>query len=38
MQEQRKEGLPTVPSSIEQEFTFNPFMRVEYVAICQFHL
>lgn len=35
LQEQRKEGLPTVPSSIEQEFNFNPFMRVEYVEICQ---
>eukprot|EP00296_Roombia_truncata_P000470 JP436142.1.p1 GENE.JP436142.1~~JP436142.1.p1 ORF type:complete len:267 (+),score=45.02 JP436142.1:1-801(+) len=27
--QQRKDNLPTVPSTVAQEFTFNPFMRVE---------
>lgn len=31
--ELRKKGLPTVPSSIEQEFNFNPFMRVDNLTV-----
>lgn len=31
--EQQREGLPTVPSSIGQEFNFNPFMRVDNITV-----
>ncbi|KYF43990.1 hydroxyacylglutathione hydrolase [Toxoplasma gondii ARI] len=31
--EQRKANKPTVPSSVEQEMRYNPFMRVEEKAV-----
>ena len=33
LQSQRSKGEATIPSSIEDEFTFNPFMRVKYVPL-----
>lgn len=33
MQEKCKNGEPTIPSTLADEFTFNPFMRVKYVQL-----
>ena len=33
-QAQREKNLPTVPSTIGQELTYNPFMRVKLVIVC----
>lgn len=35
---QRGEGLPTVPSTIEEEMETNPFMRVDQPELQVFHL
>ena len=32
-EQKRKTGLPTVPSTIEEEFETNPFMRVDLPEI-----
>lgn len=33
LQEQRAQNFPTIPSTIQEELEFNPFMRVEWVLI-----
>lgn len=33
MQERYENGEPTIPSTLADEFTFNPFMRVKYVQL-----
>ncbi|XP_033762239.1 hydroxyacylglutathione hydrolase, mitochondrial-like isoform X2 [Pecten maximus] len=34
--EQRKNNLPTIPSTIEEEFKYNPFMRVREAEVMSF--
>lgn len=35
LQEQCSNGEPTVPSTLGEELTYNPFMRVKYVVVCK---